>query len=58
MQCLNKKSGGLEPNTERDEEVQFEGGEKRLKKVSIRGMSTKLDWKAEGTRGRGRWMQK
>jgi len=21
-------------------------------------MSTKLDWKAEGTRGRGRWMQK
>ena len=59
MQCLNKKTGGLEPNTERDEEVQVEEGRKRLKKVSIRGMSTKLDWKAEGTReGGGRWMQK
>jgi hypothetical protein len=31
-----------------------------FKRVGIRGMATKLDWKAEGTRGGGGgvWMQK
>jgi hypothetical protein len=53
MQCLNKKIGGLEPNTERDEEMKVEGGGKTFKKVSIRRVTTKLDWKAEGTRGVG-----
>lgn len=32
MQCLNKKTGGVEPNTERDEEMEVVGGGKRLKK--------------------------